>query len=490
MTSAELAISGFRSDQPIALPELISALTFALDLTETAVPGHGLRCCLLGMRLGRALDLPEEQLTSLYYALQLKDIGCSSNAARMTQVVGGDDRIVKGAAKLSDWTSILRASDLRTFQNLWACVLPESPLHSRIARIASLGLHRKQNNREMIELRCERGSEIVRKLKMGETAADAVLCLDEHWNGAGYPDGLRGEAIPLASRICAIAQNLDLFATTDGRDQAIAVLRRRSGRWFDPHLVHLAARLHECHELWKDVLQDESLDETRRRVMDMEPRSSDPLLPQHVDTICEGFADVVDAKSPFTYRHSLHVADVAQKLAETMQFPLERRKMLWRTALLHDLGKLSVPNTILDKHGSLTEKEWSVIREHPSLSQSILERITAFGEMAVLAAEHHEKLDGSGYPRGLTARDLTLESRILALADQFAGMTEIRPYHAGYTPHEALELIWQRVPTGLDPVCFEALAAMIGGTCPQPPQATFGALREDISTAGIEVVCG
>lgn len=461
MTSAEFANKGHDHRHTIALPELISALTFALDLTEGATPGHGLRCCLLGMRIAGAVDVAPEDLTPLYYALLLKDIGCSSNASRMTHVVGGDDRAAKGIAKITDWTSAIRSSNPRTVGLLWKEVLPGAPLHRRVARMLSLASGRQRNNRLMITLRCERGREIVRKLKMGEAASTAVYHLDEHWDGRGYPDRLRGEAIPLLSRIAAIAQNLDLFATIDSPDAALNVLRNRSGRWFDRRLVAAVEELHAEQRLWLDCMPGDSLARCRELVMQMEPTVSEPLVAADIDTICEGFADVVDAKSPFTYHHSQHVAEVALAVAQELDLPLERQQMLWRAGLLHDLGKLSLPNTILDKPGPLTEQEWVVVRQHPALTRSILKCVPAFAELAVIAGEHHEQLDGSGYPKGLTADQTTLESRILAIADVFAGMTERRPYHPGYEPAEALELIRKRVPEKVDERCFEALEMIV-----------------------------
>jgi HD-GYP domain-containing protein (c-di-GMP phosphodiesterase class II) len=463
MTSAELASKCLSHEQTIALPELVSALTFALDLAEGATPGHGLRCCVLGMRVGAAIGVAPEDLTALYYALLLKDIGCSNNAARMTQVVGGDDRAVKGIAKMTDWTSVIRSSNPRSVALLWKQVLPRSGVHRRAARMLSLAVRQRRNNRLMIELRCERGREIVRKLKMGETAAMAVYHLDEHWDGRGYPERLRGESIPLLSRVCAIAQNLDIFAALDGPQAAVDVLRRRRGSWFDPELVAAVERLHGSEELWRDCMPGDSPERCRELVMEMEPTASGALLCEEIDTLCEAFADVVDAKSPFAYRHSRHVAEVATGLARILRLSPERERMLRRAALLHDLGKLSMPNTILDKPGPLTGQEWVVVRRHPALTRSILERVAAFAELAVVAGEHHEQLDGSGYPRGLTADKTSFESRLLAMADQFAGMTERRPYHPGYEPAEALELMRTRVPAKLDPECFEALERLVRG---------------------------
>src|ERR1700722_18703402 len=147
----------------VSLSEVISAMTFALDMTEGAVPGHSLRSCLLGMRLAAAMDLSEEMRSSLYYALQLKDTGCSNNAARMTQIVGGDDRAAKNIAKLVDWTKP-HSLNLRSLRGLWTNILPEGTLMQRLMRLIRVGLTQHRNNREMIQLRCDRGAEIGRKL--------------------------------------------------------------------------------------------------------------------------------------------------------------------------------------------------------------------------------------------------------------------------------------------------------------------------------------
>ena len=253
-------------EDSVSLSEVISAMTFALDMTEGAVPGHSLRTCLLGMRIAAAMDISEEMRSSLYYALQLKDTGCSNNAARMTQIVGGDDRAMKNLAKLVDWTKP-QSLNLRSLKALWSNILPKGNLMRRLARLASMGLSQHRNNREMIQLRCERGAEIVRKLEMGDLAAEAVRCIDEHWDGSGYPENLRGKDIPLLARICSLAQNLDVFATDSGTGMAMQVVRQRSGKWFDPALVAIAEDLNDLDMLWTDALVSDGVERTRVAVL-------------------------------------------------------------------------------------------------------------------------------------------------------------------------------------------------------------------------------
>ncbi len=441
----------------VSLAQILSALSFALDLTEGAVPGHALRSCLLGMRLARELGLSPQQMSSLYYALLLKDVGCSSNAARLCQIIGGgDERRVKAGVKLEDWTkpSQPKASTLRL---LWDNVHPNTGALRRVAGIAVIGLTQHRNNQEMITLRCDRGAHILRKLGLSDTSAEAVRGLDEHWDGSGYPERRKGEAIPIESRILAVAQHLDVFASERGTETAIQVLRERGGRWFDPQLVRIAESLHQQDTLWWDALSITPESETRAAVLDIAPDSVDDLKTDDIDLICEAFADVVDAKSSFTYRHSIGVTEAAKTIAHTLGLNSTSQTLVHRAALLHDLGKLRVPNSILDKPGKLDAEEWRVVQEHPRLTRDILARIGPFRELADIAGAHHEKLDGSGYPFGADSNSLRLEARIIAVADVYGALTENRPYRPGMAVDAALAIIARDVPHKLDAECFEAL---------------------------------
>jgi putative nucleotidyltransferase with HDIG domain len=448
--------TGEAENSRISLADILSALSFALDLTEGAVQGHAVRSCLLGMRIGREAGLSEDELFDLYYALLLKDIGCSSNAARMCQIVGGDDIAMKAGAKLIDWTRP-HAPKLETLQILWKNVLPEGNAAQRIVRLVEMSKTQHKNNEEMIALRCDRGASIVRKLACGDRAAEAVRCLDEHWDGSGYPDRLVGEAIPRLSRILAIAQHLDVFAMEKSRDVAIRVLCERSGRWFDPELVGVAVSLHYGRKLWANCLRGGDVEETRHAVVDIQPGRNVLLQAEWIDQICEAFADVVDAKSPFTFRHSIGVTNAAVMIANELGLPPESIAMVRRAALLHDIGKLGISNSILDKPGKLTDAERKTVEGHPGMSRRILERVGAFRDLAVVAGEHHERLDGTGYPDRKSSAELSLESRILSVADVYGALSEDRPYRPGLPIEKVISMMQSDLPSRLDPICYEAL---------------------------------
>jgi putative nucleotidyltransferase with HDIG domain len=449
-----------------SLPEILSALSFALDLTEGAVPGHALRSCLLGMRLGMELGFSPIALADLYHALLLKDVGCSSNAARMCQILGGgDDRVVKSGVKLEDWTRPNRPK-LSTLRLLWYNVSPDENPVSRLRRILQIGLAQHGNNEEMIQLRCDRGASIVRKIGMSEQTALAVRSLDEHWDGSGYPQRLKGTAISPLARVMAVAQHLDVFSVEQGAVQTMLILRQRSGRWFDPEVVKAAESLHKKSALWRQrspngvQASTDPAKAVRAAVIALSPHENNRLSASHTDLICEAFAEVVDAKSHFTFRHSMGVTKAARNIGRAMGLKPERMELLNRAALLHDLGKLRVPNSILDKPGKLDDAQWSVMREHPGLTRTILSRVKQFQELAEVAGAHHEKLDGTGYPRGLTAGRLSLEARILGVADMYGALTEDRPYRSGFSPAEALKIMERDVPGKLDTDCFAALSSI------------------------------
>ncbi len=176
-----------------------------------------------------------------------------------------------------------------------------------------------------------------------------------------------------------------------------------------------------------------------------------------LDAICQAFATIVDAKSPFTYNHSNGVANVAVAMAKKLELDNSRILLVRYAALLHDLGKMAVPNEILQKPGKLDDAEWQLIRSHPGHTMRILRSIRGFAEMSEVAAAHHERLDGSGYFRGFTGRQLSLESRILAVADVFDALSAGRPYRNGMSREKVLTIIRKCSPHVLDAMCLEAL---------------------------------
>ena len=416
--------------------------------------GHAVKACLLGMRLADVLKLPTEARSDLYYALLLKDAGCSSNAARMFEIFGGDERAAKREVKTTDWTKV----NLDGLEYLMRNVMPGKSRLDRVLAIAHIAIHKKGQSQELFQLRCERGGSIARKIGLSENTAQAIYSLDEHWDGNGFPHSLRGSEIPLHSRIMNLCQTLEVFATLSGPADAFHVIHERSGTWFDPELVHAARELETDAALWHTLESDD----VREHVMNLEPVGMFQYADdERIDSVCEAFADVIDVKSPYTHEHSRNVTSVAVQIAEQLGIPQKECTVIRRAALLHDVGKLSVPNSILDKNGKLTPQEWEAIRLHPYYTQRILERINGFGHLAFVASTHHEKLDGSGYYRNLRGSQLPLSSRAITVADIYDALTAKRPYRDALPVERALDIIAKDVPLALDESCFAALKSIV-----------------------------
>jgi HD-GYP domain-containing protein (c-di-GMP phosphodiesterase class II) len=194
------------------------------------------------------------------------------------------------------------------------------------------------------------------------------------------------------------------------------------------------------------------------QVFDLEPSQAIRTVDDdYLDDIADAFSEVVDAKSPFTAGHSRRVAVFADMVAEELALTPEHRRWLKRAALLHDIGKLGVSNSILDKQGRPTDEEWVALKRHAALTEAVLSRVSVFADMAATAAAHHERLDGRGYPRGLSGEAISLESRILMVADIFDALTADRPYRAAMPVSRALAILHEDVGTAVDPECLSAL---------------------------------
>ena len=433
----------------VALSEVLGALSYALDLTEGQRPGHTLRACAIGMRLGAEIGLGTADLTALYFALLLKDAGCSSNAARMAALFGSDDRAVKHSLKLVDWHARLALATAT-----WRVSGSGRGLRARTRHFLTVA-RTEHATRDFMAVRCDRGASIALRLGFPPETAAAIRSLDEHWNGQGYAEGLAGERIPLLARICNIAQVAEAFYGDGGVDAAVNVVRARRGRWFDPALSWILISWRRDQRWWARLADADSLG---AMVRSLEPGTQALKVDDDgLDNVARAFADIIDAKSPYTFRHSTNVARYAVGVGAEMGLDAQAQRRLLRAGLLHDVGKLGVSNTVLDKPGALTPGERAEVERHPQYTWEILQRVQAFQGFARLAAVHHERLDGRGYPWGIGAAELDREARALCVADVYEALTADRPYRAGMAPEDALAIMRRDAPHWL---CADAVDAV------------------------------
>jgi len=433
----------------IRFSEVVSALSYALDITEGQPEGHAVRTCLIGMRIADELGLPAADLSALYYALLLKDLGCSSNAARMCYLFGADDRKVKRNLKTVNWTKL---SDTVQFMN--RNVMPDGTAMQRALRAVVFALEGPKGPNKIVQVRCERGAAIARKLGLPEATATAILHLDEHWDGKGHPHGLPGEEISLLGRIACLAQTIDVFFCTGGPQAAWQTASDRRGTWFDPNLVDAFGAFADDTAFWSRA----GSENPRAFIADLEPDEFVQMADDKtLDRIALAFAQVVDAKSPWTFRHSDGVARIAVGIANVLGLPQESITRIFRAGLLHDIGKLGVSNLILDKPGKLTDEEFVELRRHPDFTQQILSRIASFGEITAIAATHHERIDGRGYHRGIPAGELPIEARLLVVSDICEALSAKRPYRDELPREKVHAILTKDAGSAVCPECVEAL---------------------------------
>ena len=436
------------SEAHTSLPELMGAFSFALDLTEGQPEGHSLRACWIAMQVAMQMDIGARDLRAIYYAAMLKDLGCSSNAARVAEVYLTDDRSFKHDFKLigEGIAPALRFVFAKTgrSENIWR----------RGAAIWNILRHGPQIVDDMIGARCTRGAEIARLLRFPEQVAQGIYSLDEHWDGSGRPAGLEGHDIPLASRLALLGQIVDVFYASAGPGAARAEVARLSGKWLDPEICNVFLAVSDDGAWW-DGLRGGML---HARVISLLPDEAALIVDDaFLDDITAAFGQVIDAKSPFTSGHSQRVGDYAVIVGEALGLDQAQLRSLRRAAALHDVGKLGVSSKILEKPGRLGEDEWTVMRSHAERTAEILGRIAPMRGMARIAASHHERLDGQGYPLGLDESQLPIESRIITVCDFFDALTADRPYRAALSAEKAFAIMEKESGKAIDPACLAAL---------------------------------
>ncbi|MBN1449783.1 MAG: HD domain-containing protein [Anaerolineales bacterium] len=378
----------------VDLWQLVYTLSDALDLVGVDDRYHGKRVAVMAVTVGGELGWDRPALEMLFFGGILHDSGVSST------------RVHKQLVTELDWSGA--------------------------------------------DEHCQRGEELLSNFNPLAYLAPLVRYHHTHWNDLIQKD--LAEQTALLSNLIYLVDRVDALASQHyGQDLLLARNRIRAtvGRYrdtfFAPELVEafLSASIKEAFWLG---LEPNHIKESA--MVWMPQPSLTKLESADIRQLAQIFATIVDAKSPFTAEHSMGVAQLSRWLAECAQLPPDTQDQLEIAGMLHDIGKLVVPDEILDKPGELDGTEMAVIRQHSFETYQILKQVRGFEEISGWAAYHHEALNGRGYPFHLGEDDLSIEARIVAASDVFQAMAQKRPYRPSLSPKKILRKMKYRVRTG------------------------------------------
>jgi HD-GYP domain-containing protein (c-di-GMP phosphodiesterase class II) len=436
-------------DAPLRLPELIAALSLGIDLGLGHPFEHVLRSCLIAVRLGQLVDAPADEREAAYYLALLKSLGCTVDAAELA-VWFGDDNAFRGDA----WRIDMAGLPLFGFM-LRRAGAGGSPWH-RIRITASLIAEGNSGAAESMAAHCDVAATLAERLGLGASLSAPMQQLFSRWDGTGTPK-VGGEEIALSVRLVTLAEVVEAFRSAEGPEAALATAAKRAGAQFDPELA--AALQRHADDVFAGLDGDTTWDE----VVAAEPAPSDPIREEDLDEALGVVADFADLKSPWYRGHSRAVAELGADAAARFGLPAGEATAVRRAGLIHDLGRTGVPNSIWDKPAVLTESERERVRLHPYYTERSFARPAALARLGAIAGAHHERLDGSGYHRGLAGASLVPAARVLAAADAYHAMTEARPHRQALDPADAAEELRRDVRAGrLDGDAAEAVLAAAG----------------------------
>lgn len=321
-------------------------------------------------------------------------------------------------------------------------LLEDIYLASKIHDIGAIeALEKSHLNSEFIIGHCITGAEILDN-KLFSNISTIIKCHHENWNGSG-PLGLSQGSIPIGSQIIRIADVISIkyansLNTLFEHSEIYKWVNSKRNILFSDSIVDAFLAISKRDSFWLHLFNLSKSDEHLKRIA---PSINRTLSLDELESIAYIFSRIVDKKSPFTAKHSREIADLAYGISKYIGFTQEKCQKMKLAGLFHDIGKLAIPSSILNKEGSLTEPEFNIIKSHAFYTDLILSKISNFNDVRQWASNHHEKLNGTGYPNGLNASHLSLEARILAVCDIYQALSEDRPYRKGLSLDESFSIL-------------------------------------------------
>lgn len=445
------------SDQPAApvrLAELVAALSLGIDLGFAQPMEHVLRECLIALRLSEQLGLDERDRSVVYYSSLLLNVGCHSDAYEQAKWFG-DDIALKANKYVYPLNSLRGAAS--TMRMLGS----GRPPIGRLRMCVLFAISGRRDVADMISGHSRIAQVLAAQLALSDDVVDGIGNSYEFWDGHGWPDGLKGADIPLPARIVALAEFAEVSHRADGVEGARQLARSRAGQQFDPELAEVFCEHADA------ILTGIDETSTWSEVIVSEPGLHDPLSEEEFDVALEAIADFVDLKSPYFLAHGQATAQLCGDAAARYGLTAGEATSVRRAALVHGLGRLGVSNNIWDKAAKLAPSEWERVRLHPYLTERMLQASPGLAPLGAIAGQVRERLDGSGYPRGLKANAISRAARLLGAAEAYQAMREPRAYREALSPEAAATNLRGEVEGGrLDGHAVDAVLGAVGHRVP------------------------
>jgi len=422
--------------ESVRAAEIIASTCLATDLGMGFPFEHGLHGTLMAMSLADLLDVDAETASQTYYACLLMYSGCTTDVDVAYRIFAG--------SRTENFTPAQHGSPVQAVAGLIRSLPPpDAPLPRRIFETTRRLVPAARFIKPHVTAICEVAETMARRLGMPPEVSELFVFLTEHWDGNGLLKRAKGDEIPMPLRIAHVARDAAYQRIVGGDDHAVETIRRRAGHGFDPAVARrfveaapeIMAAVEAPGSAWEATLAGE-------------PRPWLTLEGDEVDRALAAMGDFADLTSPCFSGHSSGVAELAVAAARVCRFAPPEVVLIRRAAFVHDLGRAAIDPRIWQKTTGLTADEWEQVRLHPYHTERVLFPSPVLSSLTEIACAHHERLDGSGYHRRLSAASLPAGARLLAAADGFHAMREPRPHRAALPPEEAAGLLAEEAREG------------------------------------------
>jgi HD-GYP domain-containing protein (c-di-GMP phosphodiesterase class II)/DNA-binding CsgD family transcriptional regulator len=443
-------VEGAKPDSGVTLAELLAAFSLATDLGLGQPMEHVLRSWQIATHLGRHLKIDDDQRESLFYVAMLAWVGCVADAPEVAAAFGDDIEF------RADSYSVDLAGSAAFGFFLSHAGRGGSAAH-RLRTASTLVLTGGSSVTQGLQSHCLTTSALAEQLGLGADIGSALRQFFTRWDGRGVPPGVGGTDIAPVVRLFHVADVVEVHHRVAGLDGALKVARGRRGTQFAPDVVDVFC------EIADDVLSAVADVSGVHDLLAGEPHLKRPLTDAELDAALDALADFTDLRSPFRAGHSRGVAELAAEAARTMGLPPADVVAARRSGSVHDIGMHGVPVTILDKAGPLTTTEWERVRLSSYYTERVLARPASLARVGAVASLAHERMDGSGYHRGLTGSAISRSGRIIAAACAYRAMIEPRAHRPALAAKQAAATLRVEVRAGrLDTEAVDAVLIAAG----------------------------